>query len=201
MTHKVMKIVAPLLAGILFGLGLLVSGMTNPEKVRGFLDLFGNWQPALMAVMVSAIAVFAVIRFAAFSNNDDTIPVILYISAGIAAWTYFDFVVNNSASAIINSGSMIKKIYFPRLILPLSKALVGLIDYLIGLLILVIMFMAYGVIPSSNFIFLPLFILSTIMAALGLGVWVSALTIRFRDFQHIVPFMLKIGMFITQWKI
>lgn len=60
MTHKVMKIVAPFLAGILFGLGLLVSGMTNPEKVRGFLDLFGNWQPALMAVMVSAIAVFAV---------------------------------------------------------------------------------------------------------------------------------------------
>lgn len=60
MNHKVMKMMTPLLAGILFGLGLLVSGMTNPEKVRGFLDLFGDWQPALMAVMVSAIAVFAI---------------------------------------------------------------------------------------------------------------------------------------------
>lgn len=60
MNSNVMKAVAPLLAGILFGLGLLVSGMNNPEKVRGFLDLFGNWQPALMAVMVSAIVIFAI---------------------------------------------------------------------------------------------------------------------------------------------
>jgi uncharacterized membrane protein YedE/YeeE len=60
MNHNVMKVIAPLLAGVLFGLGLLLSGMTNPEKVRGFLDVFGDWQPALMAVMVSAITVFAV---------------------------------------------------------------------------------------------------------------------------------------------
>ena len=60
MNHKVMKVITPLAAGVLFGLGLLVSGMTNPEKVRGFLDILGDWQPALMAVMVSAIAVFAV---------------------------------------------------------------------------------------------------------------------------------------------
>ncbi|MEO9804466.1 MAG: ABC transporter permease [Reichenbachiella sp.] len=146
---------------------------------------------------IVAIGVFSLIRYAAFDNENDSIPVVLYISAGIAAWTYFDFVVNNSANSIILSGSMIKKIYFPRLILPLSKALVGLIDYLIGLLLLALMFMVYGMFPSSNIIFLPLFILSTILAALGLGIWVSALTIRFRDFQHIVPFLLKIGMFIT----
>lgn len=59
MNNKVMKIITPLIAGILFGLGLLVSGMSNPAKVRGFLDIFGNWQPALMAVMVAAIIVFA----------------------------------------------------------------------------------------------------------------------------------------------
>jgi len=60
MNHKVLKAVTPLLAGIIFGLGLLVSGMNNPAKVRGFLDIFGDWQPALMAVMVAAIAIFAV---------------------------------------------------------------------------------------------------------------------------------------------
>lgn len=60
MNNKVMKMITPLLAGVLFGLGLLVSGMTNPEKVRGFLDVFGDWQPALIAVMVSAIVVFAI---------------------------------------------------------------------------------------------------------------------------------------------
>lgn len=59
MNHNVMKMITPLLAGILFGLGLLLSGMTNPAKVRGFLDIFGDWQPALMAVMVAAIAIFA----------------------------------------------------------------------------------------------------------------------------------------------
>lgn len=60
MNNKIMKMITPLLAGVLFGLGLLVSGMTNPQKVRGFLDVFGDWQPALMAVMVSAIVVFAI---------------------------------------------------------------------------------------------------------------------------------------------
>ena len=60
MNNKIMKMITPLLAGVLFGLGLLVSGMTNPEKVRGFLDVFGDWQPALMAVMGSAIVVFAI---------------------------------------------------------------------------------------------------------------------------------------------
>lgn len=60
MAQNIMKIITPLLAGILFGLGLLISGMTDPAKVRGFLDLFGNWQPALIAVMVSAILVFAI---------------------------------------------------------------------------------------------------------------------------------------------
>jgi uncharacterized membrane protein YedE/YeeE len=67
MNRNLMKAVAPLSAGILFGLGLLVSGMNNPEKVRGFLDLFGDWQPALMAVMVSAIVIFAIAN--AFSNK------------------------------------------------------------------------------------------------------------------------------------
>jgi uncharacterized membrane protein YedE/YeeE len=60
MNHKIMKMMTPLIAGVLFGLGLLLSGMTNPEKVRGFLDIFGDWQPALAAVMVAAIAIFAV---------------------------------------------------------------------------------------------------------------------------------------------
>lgn len=67
MNQNIMKVIAPLLAGILFGLGLLVSGMNNPEKVRGFLDLFGDWQPALIAVMVSAILVFAIAN--AFSSK------------------------------------------------------------------------------------------------------------------------------------
>jgi uncharacterized membrane protein YedE/YeeE len=59
MNHKVMKTITPLVAGVLFGLGLLLSGMSNPEKVRGFLDIFGEWQPELIAVMVAAIAIFA----------------------------------------------------------------------------------------------------------------------------------------------
>lgn len=67
MANTIMKATVPLVAGVLFGLGLLVSGMTNPEKVRGFLDLFGDWQPALMAVMASAIVIFAIAY--AFSNK------------------------------------------------------------------------------------------------------------------------------------
>jgi lipopolysaccharide transport system permease protein len=105
--------------------------------------------------------------------------------------------MSNAGSSIIANQGMVKKIYFPRLIIPLSKAAVGLIDLAISLLIMTVLMIYYGIVPSVNIVFAPIFILFGMIAALAVGIWLSALTVRFRDFQHIVPFMVQIGLYIT----
>src|SRR5690606_25359795 len=90
-----------------------------------------------------------------------------------------------------------KKIYFPRLVIPLSKAVVGFVDFLIAFALLCVLMAIYRVVPSANIVFLPLFFLLTVVAALAVGIWLSALTIRYRDFQHVVPFLVQFGLYAT----
>ena len=92
---------------------------------------------------------------------------------------------------------MIQKIYFPRLIIPLSKALVGLVDFGITFIFVVVLLIFYKQMPSANIIFLPAFIIINLIAALGVGIWLSALTIRYRDFQHVIPFLVQFGLYAT----
>lgn len=134
-------------------------------------------------------------RFAEVDTGET--PHILFTIAGLSIWTYFSFVMTNSGSSIIQSQGMIKKIYFPRLVVPLSKAVVGLIDLGITLLILIVLMIYYGVVPSSNIWAAPLFIIMGMISALAVGIWLSGLTVRYRDFQHVVPFMVQLGLYIT----
>ena len=135
--------------------------------------------------------------FGRFVGVKTEVPHILFTVAGMSIWSYFSYVMTNSGSSIIASQGMVKKIYFPRLIIPLSKAIVGFIDFGISLLIMVVLMIYFGITPSSNIWFAPLFIIMGIVAALGVGIWLSALTVRYRDFQHVVPFIVQIGLYIT----
>src|SRR5690606_6819957 len=112
-------------------------------------------------------------------------------------WTYFSFVFEQSGGSIIASQQMVKKIYFPRLILPISKALLGLVDFFVALMILIIMVLIMGYVPSSNSLFGVIFILITMIAALGIGLWISALSIRFRDFKYASPFLVRVGYMVS----
>jgi lipopolysaccharide transport system permease protein len=135
--------------------------------------------------------------FGRFVGVKTDVPHIVFTIAGSSIWTYFSYVMTNSGNSIIANQGMVKKIYFPRLIIPLSKAIVGFIDFGISLLILIFLMIWYGIIPSGNIWAAPIFILFGVIAALAVGIWLSALTVRFRDFQHVVPFMVQIGLYLT----
>jgi lipopolysaccharide transport system permease protein len=146
---------------------------------------------------VTSILILNVV-FGRFANVDsEGLPHLLYATSGMACWTYFSYVLTNSGNSIIVSQAMIKKIYFPRIIVPLSKAVVGFIDFIIVLIILLSLMIYYGISPSANIAFLPFFVLLNIIAALGVGIWISALTVRFRDFQYVVPFLVQIGLYAS----
>lgn len=157
-----------------------------------FLGLFWAFiQPA------ATLLIFTVVFGKAVKVDTGDIPYPVFAISGMSAWAYFSFVLNQSGNSIIGAQEMVKKIYFPRLVIPLSKALVGFVDFAISFLLIIAIMVFYGVMPSAQVIFLPLFILLTIISSLGVGVWLSALTIRYRDFQHIVPFLVQFGLYAT----
>jgi lipopolysaccharide transport system permease protein len=124
-------------------------------------------------------------------------PYLVFAVTGLAAWSYFAFVVNQSGAAIITSQEMIKKIYFPRLVIPLSKALVGIIDFLVVLLLVVGVMLYYGYVPGAKIVWLPCWLALVLVAALAGGIGLSALSIRYRDFQHVTGFLVQLGLFLT----
>ncbi len=157
-----------------------------------FLGLFWAFiQPA------ATLLIFTVVFGRAIKVDTGGIPYPLFAVCGMAAWAYFAFVLNQSGNSIIGAQEMVKKIYFPRLVIPLSKAMVGFVDFFVAILFIVILCVAYGFVPGPQVFFLPLFILINIVTALAIGIWLSALTIRYRDFQHIVPFMVQFGLYAT----
>ena len=134
-------------------------------------------------------------RIAKVDTGD--VPYPLFAQSGMLAWTYFAFLISQAGNSIVGAQGMIKKIYFPRLVVPIAKALVGLIDFAISFLLLIIIGVYYEFIPSANIIYLPFYLILVIIGGLGIGIWVSALTVRYRDFKHIIPFMVQLGMYIS----
>ena len=150
--------------------------------------LWAVLQPVASLLILSLV-------FGKFIGVETGVPHLLFTVSGTCVWTYFSFVLTNSGNSIITNQNMIQKIYFPRLILPLSRAVVGFIDFGISLLIMIGLMFYYQILPSENILFIPLFIFFSIIAALSIGIWLSALTVKFRDFQHVVPFIVQIGLY------
>jgi lipopolysaccharide transport system permease protein len=148
-------------------------------------------QPAL------TVTIFSFVFSNAVKIDTGNVPYALFALSGMIAWSYFSYVISQAGSSIIGAQGMIKKIYFPRLIIPLAKALVGLIDLGVVLLLLFGLLIYFGYPPSFNIIYFPLLLLFAIIAGLGSGIWLSALSVRYRDFQRIIPFIVQIGLYVT----
>ncbi|MCP4521850.1 MAG: ABC transporter permease [Cytophagales bacterium] len=146
---------------------------------------------------LSSLLIFTFVFNKVIKVDTGDAPYQIFAMSGMISWTYFAFVLNQSGNSIIGAQGMVKKIYFPRLIIPLSKAVVGFVDFGIAFLLMIGLMIYFQYIPSSNIIYLPIFILLTVISALAVGIWVSVLTIRYRDFQHIVPFIVQFGLYAT----
>ncbi|MFN5911314.1 MAG: ABC transporter permease [Bacteroidota bacterium] len=166
---------------------------------RDFRVRYAQTTIGLLWALIQPVVTLAILSlvFGRFVGVKTEVPHVLFTMTGMAIWTYFSFVMSNAGASIISNQAMVKKIYFPRLIIPLSKAAVGLIDLGISLIIMIVLMVWYGIPPTGNVWLAPFFLLMGMLAALAVGIWLSALTVRYRDFQHIVPFMVQIGLYIT----
>lgn len=166
---------------------------------RDFRVRYAQTTIGLLWAILQPVATLFILSlvFGRFVGVETEVPHLLFTVAGMSIWSYFSYVMTNAGNSIIMNQGMVKKIYFPRLIIPLSKAVVGFIDFAVALVIMIFLMVYYGVAPSSNVWMAPVFVLIGVIAALAVGIWLSALSVRYRDFQHVVPFMVQIGMYVT----
>lgn len=146
---------------------------------------------------LATLFIFFFVFGKAIKVDTGNIPYPVFALTGLTAWSYFSFVISTAGRSIITESAMIKKIYFPRLVIPLSKALVGLIDFIISFLLLILSMIYFQIPLSINVLWLPVFLILIILISVGVGIWISALSIRFRDVQHIIPFFIQIGLYAT----
>jgi lipopolysaccharide transport system permease protein len=121
----------------------------------------------------------------------------LFAFAALVPWTFFVQGLSQSADSLVGNGNLIKKIYFPRLAMPLSTVSAGLLDLSISFSVLLILMFWFGVHPTLRILWLPLFVVLAFCTSLGAGFWLSAMNVRFRDVKHAVPFLTQFWMYAT----
>jgi len=125
------------------------------------------------------------------------VPYPVFALAGLVPWTYFAGSLTRSSTSLVGSSHLITKVYFPRLIIPLSGVLSGLVDFGVTFLVLMVLMVAYRVTPTWGVVLLPAFLLLAMATALGFGLWLAALNVRYRDVNYLVPFLVQIWMYLT----
>ncbi len=125
------------------------------------------------------------------------IPYALFAYTGLLPWQLFSRTLSDSTNSLLRNQRLITKVYFPRIIAPLATTLAAVVDFLIASVLLAFLMLAYGFPPSANIIFFPIFILLLIATALGVGLWLSALVVEYRDIVYVLPFVNQLWLFLT----
>ncbi len=166
-------------------------------------DLKVRYKQSVLGVLWAIIKPFlAMVVFTIFFGNlaklpSDGLPYPIWSYTGLLPWEFFAAALSVSARSMLTSGNMVSKIYFPRIIVPLASVFANLVDFLIAFVILIGMMIFYHITPTINMLWLPAFMLLSVITALGVGLWFSALLVMYRDINYMLPFITQIWMFIS----
>jgi len=127
----------------------------------------------------------------------ENVPYPILVFAALLPWQLFATAFSEAGNSLISNANMISKVYFPRLIVPASTAIVSCVDFLISLLILAVLMAWYGIGPDWRILALPVFVIIALAAALGAGLWTAALNVRYRDVRFVIPFAVQLGLYIS----
>jgi len=127
----------------------------------------------------------------------DGIPYPIFSYTALVPWQFFANGVNQSSISIVGNADLIKKVYFPRLVIPISAVLAGVIDFVLAFIVLIGLMLFYGIVPTWKIIFMPLFLFLALITALGISLWLSAINAQFRDVRYAVPYLIQAWMFVT----
>lgn len=146
---------------------------------------------------LTAMLIFSIIFGRLAKIPSDGVPYPVFVFSGLVAWNFFSTAVSAGGVSMIGAGGMISKVYFPRLIVPLSSLGVSVVDFCISFILLLVIMMLYGVAPSWQIGFFPIFAGGLLVIAFSVSAWLAAITVMYRDFRFVIPFLLQIWMYVT----
>jgi lipopolysaccharide transport system permease protein len=159
-------------------------------------------QTVLGAAWAIIQPVFTMVVFSLFFGRlagipSDEIPYPIFSYAALVPWQFFASGLSSSSNSLVGSSNLIKKVYFPRLVIPISAVVSGGIDFLLAFVVLLGMMLFYGIAPTWAVAWLPLLFLLALVTSLGVGLWLTAMNVQFRDVRYVVPFLVRAWMFAT----
>jgi lipopolysaccharide transport system permease protein len=166
-------------------------------------DILVRYKQTAIGVLWSVLRPFLtmVVFTLVFSNlaklPSDNVPYPILVFAALLPWQFFSNAFTEAGNSLISNTNMISKVYFPRLIIPTSAVIVSFVDFLISGAIMVGLMAWYGYLPDWRILTLPFFILVTFAFAMGAGLWIAALNVKYRDFRYIIPFVVQLGLYIS----
>ncbi len=164
-------------------------------KVRYRQTLLGVLWVVLQPVL--SMVVFSLLFGGLLKVPSGGVPYPIFAYAALLPWNYFAASFNRSSTSLVGSAHLITKVYFPRLVIPISGVLSGLVDFAVAFVVLIGMMAFYGIAPTPAVVWLPAFILLAMATALGFGLWLSALNVRYRDINYLIPYLVQVGMYLT----
>jgi lipopolysaccharide transport system permease protein len=176
--------------------GLFFFLVWRDIKVRYAQTVLGAGWAILQPLLT--MFVFSII-FGKFARiPSDGVPYPVFSLAALVPWTYFSTALAGASNSLISDKNLITKIYFPRLVIPIAPVLAGLVDFAIAFVMLLLLMVGYGIFPSaSSLALVPILVLVTAMAAAGVGCWLAALNIQYRDIRYVVPFLVQVWMYAS----
>ena len=165
-------------------------------------DLLVRYKQTVIGVAWAVIRpVLTIVVFSFFRTFlDDSVSVenaVLGVAVATIPWTLFSSALNETSNSLLANANLITKVYFPRMIIPMSTIIVCIVDFLISLVILAILMIYFGHAPTWNIVYLPAFFLLAVLASMGMGLYLAALNVKYRDFRYVVPFIIQLGLFIS----
>lgn len=159
-------------------------------------------QTALGAAWAIIQPFFSMVVFSLFFGQlakipSDGVPYPIFSYTAMLPWTYFSSAMTNSSNSLVGSSNLLTKVYFPRLVIPLASVLPAVVDFAIAFVVLLGMMVFYHITPTWNLIWLPAFLLLALITALGVGLWLSAMNVKYRDIRYVIPFLVQFWMFAS----
>lgn len=165
-------------------------------KVRYKQTVIGAAWSIIRPLLTTIIFTLVFSRIAKL-DNPSLAPYGLMVFAGMLPWQFFSNALSESSNSLIGNANLISKVYFPRMIIPASSVITSMVDLGISFIIMIGMFIWFQFVPSWHIIFLPLFILLAFLCSFGIGLYLTAVNVKYRDFRYIIPFIVQFGLYIT----
>jgi homopolymeric O-antigen transport system permease protein len=154
---------------------------------------------ALWAVLqpVITMLIFSVFLGRLAKVPSDKVPYPIFAYTALVPWTLFATGLSQASNSLVNGANLLRKVYFPRLVMPIASVLVGVVDFLLAFAVLIVMMLLYGFVPTSASLLIPALFLLTITTSLGAGLWLAAFNVRFRDVRYVIPFLIEAWLLAT----